>query len=271
MSKSLAAALLSIPLIVAGHVFGKVCEQFGQAYALLLSPSTDLLALIAKLLLALAAVTTTAGLVAVLVRPLWLGISVFAVSALALLLAWQLSPASILLVLIYALAGAAYVVAVDRELLQRVSFSLHVAVDAQGALRLALILVACGSLYLTCAPRIQEEGFAIPDEYLDPLASQMEKQVLASVPESQRTAAAREFRQQFQSMMDGLVERMLGRYERFLPALVVAGVFTSLVTIVSFLAWVPGLILKLVFALLATLGLTKVVTETREVRRLTLA
>jgi len=271
MSKSLTAILLSLPLIAAGYAFGKACVAFSQAYELLLAPSAGLLVLVAKLMLALVAVTTAAGLVAALARPLWLAIGAFALSALALLLGWQLSPASVVLALVYLLAGAAYVVMVDRELGQRIQFSLHPVIDAQSTLRLALILVACGSLYLACAPQIQQEGFAIPDEYLDPLADQMESQVLRSVPESQRSQVVDQFRQQFRSLADGLVARVLGRFERFLPALIVAGVFTSLVTLVSVLAWVPGLLLQLLLALLAALRITRVETETREVQRLILA
>jgi len=270
MSKSLTAALLSLPLVAAGYAFGKACDAFGQAYELLLAPSADLLVLAAKLLLALVGVTTTAGLVAVLTRLPSLAGAAIALSALALLLGWQISLASVLVALVYLVAGAAYVFTVDRELGQRIQFSLHPVVDAQSTLRLALILVACGSLYLACAPQIQEEGFAIPDKYLDPLADQMERQVLGSVPVVQRSVIARQFRQQFRSLIDGLLDRVLGRFDRFLPALIVAGVFTSLVTAASFLAWVPGLLLQLLLALLAALRLTRVVTETREVQRLTL-
>ena len=194
-----------------------------------------------------------------------------ALSALALLLGWRVSPASVILALVYLVAGAAYVLVAERELGQRIRFSLHPVVEAQSTLRLALILVACGSLYLACAPQIQEEGFAIPDKYLDPVADQMERQVLGSVPVAQRSEIARQFRQQFRSLIDGLLDQVMGRFDRYLPALIVAGVFTSLATVVSLVAWVPGLLLQLLLALLAALRLTKVVTETREVERLTLA
>jgi hypothetical protein len=271
MSRSLTAALLSIPLIAAGYAFGKACDAFGDAYELLLAPSADLLVLVAKLLLALVAVAMTAGLVAVLTRPLSLAVGAVALSALALLLGWQISPASVVLAVVYLVVSAAYVLTVDRELGQRIQFSLHPVVEAQTTLRLALILVACGGLYLACAPQIQQEGFAIPDKYLDPLADQMERQVLGSVPEGQRSEVARQFRQQFRSLIDGLLDQVMGRFDRYLPALIVAGVFTSLATVVSFVAWVPGLLLQLLLALLAALRLTRVVTETREVQRLTLA
>jgi len=36
------------------------------------------------------------------------------------------------------------------------------------------------------------------------------------------------------------------------------------------LSWIPILVLRLIFPLLTAMGVTKVVTETREVRRLTI-
>ena len=271
MNKSLTMALVVTALIVAGYAFGVVCAHIGEGYALLLSPSSDLLVLLVEFLIALAAVAVAAGLVAVLLRPLWLGFAAFALSTLALVLGWEASLTGGLLAALYLLAGAAYVVAVDRELNQRLRFSVHPVVDSQSVLRLVLIFVACAVLYLGTAPRIQREGFSIPDAYLDPLAQQMEKQVVASVPQDQRAEAAREFRKQFRSMMDGLVERTLGQYQRFLPALVVSSVFMSLVTIVNLLAWVPGLVLQLLFSLFVVLGVTKTIIATCEVERITLA
>jgi hypothetical protein len=46
--------------------------------------------------------------------------------------------------------------------------------------------------------------------------------------------------------------------------------FMPLVTITRLLAWAPTSVLGVVFPLLATLGVTKVVSETREVQRLVL-
>ena len=271
MNRWIAVAVMALLLIAAGYLLGIVCERWGGAYALILSPSRKLGILLLQFLLALAAVLTSAGLVAVLLRPLSLGAIAFALSALALLVPWQVSPATGLLALLYALAGVAYLVAVERELGQRLKFSAHPVTDSQSALRLACIVIACGSLYLGSAPRIRREGFTIPDTYLEPLAAQMERQVLASVPQEQRTRAVQEFRVQFQRMMDGLVEGVLGRHQGLLPFLFVAGVFMSLMTVVNLLAWVPGLVLELLLPLLAALGVTKTITETREVRRLVLA
>jgi hypothetical protein len=271
MNRWLAVAFMALLLIASGYLFGMVCERIGGAYALILSPSRGLGVLLLQFLLALAAVLTSAGLVAVLLRPLWLGMAAFALSALALLGAWQITPPIGLLALLYGVTGAAYVMAVERELGQRLKFSAHPVIDSQSALRVVCIVVACGSLYLGSAPRIRREGLTIPDTYLEPLAAQMERQILASVPPEQRTQAVQEFRVQFQQMMDGLVESVLGRHQGLLPLLFVAGVFMSLMTAVNLLAWVPGLGLDLLFPMLGVLGVTQTITETREVERLVLA
>ena len=57
-------------------------------------------------------------------------------------------------------------------------------------------------------------------------------------------------------------------YEKFIPLGIAVGPFMLLVTITRLLAWVPNLVLRLVCPLLTALRLTKVVRETRQVRRL---
>lgn len=271
MNKWLSTAFLVAPLVAAGYLFGMACERIGGAYQLILSPSTELLILLLWFLAAVGAIAVTAGLVAALLRPIWVAVVAFALSTLAICLGWQLTVGSGVLALAYLAAGAAYVAHVSSELSQRITFSARPVADGQGTLRLALILVACGTLYLSCAPQIRREAFSIPETYLDTLAGQMEKQIAAALPEGQRREAVQKFREEFRRMTDGLFERTIGRYERFMPLLLAASVFMTLVSIANLLAWVPSLALHIAFSLLAVLGITKVVTETREVERLVLA
>ncbi len=60
-------------------------------------------------------------------------------------------------------------------------------------------------------------------------------------------------------------------YERFIPLAIAASMFMSLVTISRLLVWVPALVLNFILALLAALGITKTVAETRTVQRLVIS
>ncbi|MFH1929285.1 MAG: hypothetical protein ABIK79_14090, partial [Chloroflexota bacterium] len=157
---------------------------------------------------------------------------------------------------------------VATELNERVRFSVRPISDGQGTLLMALILVACGSLYLGYAPHIEREGFSVPDFYIETFMQQMEKQIEARVPAEQRQEVVAGFREEFGRAIDGFFERTLKPYERFIPLFIAASLFMPLLTITRLLAWVPTLSLSLLFPLLKGLGVVSVVTETREVQRL---
>lgn len=271
MSKWLKMAFLSAPLILAGYFFGIICRQIGQAYELIISPSMQLLNLLWWFLLALIAVMVSAGLVAALVRPLWIGMIVFAFSGLALLLGWQLTVGSSILALIYLLAGAAYVVGVARELSQRIRFSVRPITGSQDIIRIAVVLVTCSSLYFNYAPRIEQEGFSIPETYIKMFMEQQERQIASQIPPELRQEAVARFRVEFRHNLNELFERKVKPYERFIPLAVALCLFIALTTITELLSWVPAVVLGLLFPILAALGVTKEVTETQDIHKLIIA
>jgi hypothetical protein len=76
------------------------------------------------------------------------------------------------------------------------------------------------------------------------------------------------FRNEFRRIVDEFFERTVKPYEQFIPLAVAASLFMPLVTISSLLAWVPTMLLSIVFPVLKALGVIKVVSETREVQTL---
>lgn len=271
MSKWLKIAFFAALLIGAGYFFGRICRQFGRAYELMLIPSRELLSLLLRFLLAVGVLTVSAGLVAALLRPIWVGFIAFALSGLAILLGWQVTVVSSVLILVYLLAAFLYTAQVVRELSERIRFSVHPIGAGQSMLLIALILVACGSLYLGYAAYIDREGFSLPEYYTETLIEQIETQIEARVPAEERQKAIAEFREGFQRAVDEFFEHTVKPYERLVPLGVAASIFMSLVTLTRLLAWVPTMVLSLVFPLLTTLGVTEVVGEMQEVQRLVLA
>jgi len=151
---------------------------------------------------------------------------------------------------------------------ERIRFSVHPISEGQGMLLMALTLVACGSLYLGYAAHIEREGFSMPESYTEMFMEQMEKQIEARVPEEERQEAVAKFREEFRHATDEFFERTVKPYERFIPLAMAVGLFMSLVTLTRLLAWVPTMVLSIIFPLLTALGVTRVVSETREVQRL---
>jgi len=268
MSKWLKTAFLAALLMGAGYFFGTVCDQIGQAYELILFPSGKLLDLLLLFLLAMGAVIVTAGLVAALLRPVWVGIIAFGLSGSAMLLGWQVTLGSGILSLVYLLAASLYAVGVARELNQRIGFSVRPIGAGQGMLLMTLALVACSSLYFGYAAYIEREGFSLPESYIEMFMDQMEKQIKARVPAEEREEVVAEFRGEFRRTVDEFLESTVKPYERFIPLALAVSLLMPLVTITRLLAWVPTVILGVVFPLLTALGVTKVIRETREVQRL---
>ena len=271
MNKWLKVVIFVALLIAAGYLFGYVCKQTHQGYELLLTFSAkDALCLTLWLLAALGAVTVTAGLVAALVRPLWGCFLAFALSALAMLFAWELEATSGALASVYFIASAIYAWEVAKGLEERLSFSVRPISESQSILLTALIIVACGSLYLGYAAHIEEEGFSIPPALVNMVIQRVEKEIEKRVPEADRGEILAEFKERFEKGLEEFVGKTIRPYEKFIPLAIAISLFTPLVTITRFLSWIPILVLKVIFPLLTALGVTRVVTEMREVKRLTI-
>ncbi len=259
-----------ILLIGAGYFFGTICKQVGQSYDLILTPSKELIILLLWFLLALFAVMVSSSLLVALVRPIWVGIIAFALSGLAMLMGWQVTIGSCILVLAYVLISAFYYINVKRELNQRIKFSVRPISEGQAILSIVLIIVACGSLYFGYSEYIKEEGFSIPEFYIEKLMEQMEKRVGEELPPLQRRQAIAKLREELNKIINNFTERIKS-YEKFIPIAISLGLFMPLLTITRLLSWIPAGILSIIFLLLKALGVTKIVSETKEVQHLVLS
>ncbi|MGD2253206.1 MAG: hypothetical protein PVF70_09870 [Anaerolineales bacterium] len=263
MGKWIKIAIFALLLIAAAYFFGLTCRHFGQAHLLFLQPSMELLYLLLRLLLAMALVAVAAGLVAVLVRPLGATILILFLSGLAMLLGWQFSLVSALLVLAYLLAASIYASGISKDLRERVKFSLQPVRERQGLLLAALALVACGSLYLDYSAVIQREGFRIPESVIESMGTTIQSQLMDIEGGPIPPEAVEDFRDNFLQSMNSVFDTTLAPYQKYIPLLVALSVFMLLQTIASFLGWIPILILSAIFPLLRVARVTSVVTERR--------
>ena len=202
MRKELKSAVFAVLLIAAVYYFGGVCERIGQAYGLILSPSREILGLAIRFFLAMGAVAITAALVAALVRPLWACFIVFALSALAMLLGWELKASGGILAGVYFIASLIYVERVAGELNDRLRFSVGPISQGQRILILALLSVACGSFYFGYAAEIKREGFSIPPALVEIAVERMEKEVGELLPADLGETAVTRFRGEFERVLD---------------------------------------------------------------------
>lgn len=276
MAKWLKAALFTVLLIGAVYFFGTVCREVGRAYELLLPPSVgELLGLAIGLLLALGAMAVTAGLVAALLRPVWVGIIAFALSGLVMILPLGLNMRSGILALVYFLASLLYIREVAEGLNERLRFSVKPISDSQTLLLTVLIGVACASFYFGYAAHIEREGFTIPPAATDMIWERMvmgmvKEGMEPELPASEREAILSKAREEFEREFIGKMESAIEPYEKYIPISLAVWVLMFFVTAIRFVSWIPVLFLQLLFSLLTHLGVIEVVIETREVQRLTI-
>ncbi len=267
-SKLVKPAIFILLLIAASCFLGIICNQIGQLADTIFSPSMDTLYPFLWLLLALALVAITAGLVAALVRPLWMCFIAFALSSLALFFFWGINLISLALAVIYLLAGLLYSQGVAKGLNERINFSVHPIQDNQTILLTVLIIAACALFYAGYAAQIESEGFTTPPFVIDMVRGMAEGQIEGSTDltpqekEQVMAGVSQEIKQQLEDRIEP--------YQQFVPIGVAIVLLSTLMTIIGFLLWLPTLILRGIFAILAACHVTKVVTETQEVKRVTI-
>ncbi|MEW6141591.1 MAG: zinc-ribbon domain-containing protein [Chloroflexota bacterium] len=127
-------------LVAATSYLGNTSRQIGQAGNALLSFSPDSLLMFVWLLLALVLVATTAGLLAVLVCPLWVCFVAFAAASLAWLFICGLNLINLVLALLFFLAGFLYSRGVARGLREHITFTMHPIKDSQPLLFIVLMI-----------------------------------------------------------------------------------------------------------------------------------
>jgi len=272
MAKPLKILFFAALLIAAGYFFGSVCARVNQQYQLILSLSKDLLSLALGVLLALGTVAVAAGIVAVLFRPFWVCIVAFGLSTLAMLFGWEWRVGTSILALLYFFVSLIYARGVAQELDNRLDFSVRPISGSQSLLSMALSVVICGAFYFGYAAQIEKEGFSIPSSFVEMAVTLMEKQFeqKPDLTPAQREEVLAKFRQEFEDKIKKPIEDKVKPYERFIPLAAAIGLLQPLILVTSLLSWIPILVLRLVFPLLTALKVAKVVTETREARRLTL-
>ena len=265
-SKLVKIVVLAVLLVAASCYLGNISRQIGQLGDAIFVFTIDTLYPFLWLLLAVVLVAIAAGLLAALVRPLWICVIAFALASLAVLLFWGFHLIAILLSLLYLLAGILYSRGVAKGLNDRIRFSVRPIQDNQTALAIVLVIAACALFYSGYAAQIEREGFTVPAGVIDAVAAITEDQI-ESIPDltpQEREELSAELRQQVEQQLEDTIQP----YRKLIPIVVALILLGLLTTIVWLFSWFPTLILKGVFAILTASHVVSVVTETREVERL---
>ncbi len=271
MARTIKPVVFAALLACAGCFLGLVLRWIGNTFEVAIPTSWDAVYLGIWFLAAAVTVAVTGGLVAVLLRPFWVAVVAFAVSALALFLTWEISAVSIVVAAAYFLAGLLYLLGVRSEIGNRIRFSVWHLMRAQGILLVALVAIACASLYFGYAAQIEREGFSIPQAAVDGIVEAVDEHMDSLVPEGTLSPGERqEILDQLRQTLEGEVGSAAQPYADYIPIGLAVIAFIVLVPVMFLLSWIPILILSPLLFILTRSGVVKKVTELVEVTRLSL-
>ncbi len=267
--------ILVVVLIVASALFGMVCRRVYQQYEVLFAPGQALLDLAIRVFGTIGLVVIAAAVVATLVRPPWAMFVAFALSALAMILLWEVSILTLALGFVYLALASIYARSVAAELDKRIEFSVRAIREAQGALLLALAMLIGVSFALGYRDDSAKRGFIIPPAYKQTMRAfampsvQVEIDKQGSLGPAEQAAALAQAQREFDNAITGL-EMSLRPNTQLIPIVLALMLIWVLENLMGLIEWIPRLVLSGIFPLLERLGVTQVVTETREIKRLIL-
>lgn len=271
MKQWLNSFLLIVLMFISCYLFGNICWQMSKAYNLIFSVGRQTFDFLLMFFLSISFVVVTAGLIAILLRPLWQACIAFALGGTAILLSWEITKISLIVAFIFFVTGIIYYISTTYELNQRIKFSVKAVADRQNLLWIILILAAGLNFYSGYARHIKNNGFEIPETYVNMLIQQVEKPLLAEIPQDKQSQVVPALRRELKRRIyDFLNSSQIKSYEKFIPVILTASLFTSLLTIFRLLSWIPLLITKFIILFLKTIGYIKIITQNQPVEKLSI-
>jgi hypothetical protein len=243
-------------LVASSYFFGTVCHRVSGIGDGIFAFNAGNLRLFIELFVSIGILVITAGLVAVLLRPFWTCIIAFALSSLTIFLAWQISTASTVAVVLYFLVSLLFCRGVSKGLEERIKFSPRAISENKTILFLILIVAITTSFYLGYSKQLDQRGFSIPS-----FVTQIAVRIQNPEPDA---------KDEFIAKFDKQVKDLIEPYERFIPIAMSFCFFVALDFVVFIIGSIPLLLLSLILYILIRLQVITVRTEMREIQRLTI-
>jgi hypothetical protein len=263
-------ALLALLLLACSLGYGVICRRMASGHRLLVPPFRELLRLLLWLLLGLIALAVAAGPVTVLFRPRWITLLVLGFSGLALLIGWGVTTRNLILSTLYVLSSFLASAWTRNDLEHRITFSARPVVQNWRLAALVLLLLPSASFYHGFSEHVRAHGL-LPDQQVDEWTGELATDVVEGTPLSSLVALRQEIVNRVQDVLKRRLDAWGARIEPYVPPVAATLLFVLLFTVTWLLWWIPLLILYVVFALLISVGIAEIATETIQVRRLVIA
>jgi hypothetical protein len=270
------AALLGILTVAAAALFGWVCSQTFLQYQNMWASPNALLGMGLWIFGSAFLLVIFSGLAAALIRPVWVSVLIFLISAVALTVPQGINTFTAVMALMYFAACALFVSGIVKKMANQINFSIHPIGEGQKLLMLVLFLIASANFALGYMDDAARNNFVVPPQLrqigTDTMVTQ-EKAMIAqqiNLPAADQTAAIQTAQTSTAKTWSDLETQL----KPFLPAIALMlwlCLFTTLETVGILLAWIPLLLLEAIFPLLNLMHFTGFITETKEIKRITIA
>lgn len=255
--------------------FAYVCRQLSDNYMLILMPTTAATVIwFINLGVAILVFAIMAGVVAILVRPYWIVIVAFLLSAVLYPLIVGSSMATWIVAGVFAVLMCIYLLYIARQLKNQINPSAHPLSDMKLLLLSLLVVQICVAFGLGYIYDSTRRDYVLPPEIRAPIASGLLSQATANINQAKATDAQKKValeaaNKQVQTTVDD-VEKQFQAVKYAIPYVLGVLLFFILQTILLVLGFLPIAIAKLVFIILKATRFAHVTVETREIKHLTL-
>ncbi|MFA6099355.1 MAG: hypothetical protein WC750_00575 [Patescibacteria group bacterium] len=256
--------------------FAYICRQLSDNYMLLLIPTTSATATwFGNLCVAVLFLAIMAGVVAILVRPFWLVIIAFLLSAVLYPLIVGPSLATWIAAGVFAVLMCIFLLYVANQLKNQINFSAHPLSDMKLLLLSLLVVQVCVAFGLGYVQDSVRRNYLLPPEIKSQIAGTIYNQLKINIIDPSQTTAAQkktalaEATKNSQTAVDDL-DKQLQPVKNYIPVVLGILLFFLLQTMVLILGFVPIVIARLLFMLLKITHFAHVTVETKEVKHLTL-
>ncbi len=257
----------------AAYFFINSCKQIADNFLLLFLFKAESVPYLIQLGIFILLFALAAGLVAVLVRPIWLLYPVAVLPAIILPVVFGFSGMIGIFAAVTALFLVIYVSGVENKLKNQIKFSLNPLAEANRTLYFIIPLLISMALALGYAADMAKRDYIILPEYRQMSIDYSSKQISATIekdetiPAEMRGIAIKKAQESMEKMWTDL-DRTFKPYTEYVPAYIGLLVFSLVKLAASLLGAIPLLLISGIIALLKKIKVINLKTETMEVSRL---
>lgn len=255
-----------------GYTSSQIVKNYGTVLGNLQELTNNGIAALVGIVL----VVVFSGLMATLVRPAWLTATGYALSAVALVIAWGADTATMILGGVFFVFCILYATGVKKKIGNQIHFSAHALVEGQMLLLVILGIIVSASFGIGFAKDAATRNFIFPPELKEQAMNYMKEQGKASIEkqapglgEKEKAAAIEEGTKKISESWTEM-ENSLKPAAAYIPFFLALIIYMMVISVIPIIGLFIPVLYAAIFPFLRVTGFAGVKTENREVQELIL-